>query len=259
MSESIRRHLFLSDVHLGAFPDEQNRVLEESVIQLLDAAQQNRWKIYVLGDLFDYWMEFRNGYRPKLGERLLHRFEAYNRAMGSTLYITGNHDNWTRDYFSELGFDLEPEYRVVKLDGRQIFLHHGDGLRDQQFQFPRPLMHKILRHPLFLKFYQGLLPHSLALQLMKWFSNNSRGDELYYGHEIYRHNQWAEWFLSEFDYDAMIFGHDHKARYRQVNQKCFVNCGAYFVGRTMACYTKQKLQLVRWDDQANHLEPVTDS
>jgi UDP-2,3-diacylglucosamine pyrophosphatase LpxH len=259
MSMAFNKHLFLSYVHLGAFSEATNKQLEESLIKLLDAAEANRWKIYLLGDLFDYWMEFRNGHKPDLAHRLLERFEAYNRAMGPTLYITGNHDNWTRSYFEEIGFDVEPEYRELNIDDTRIFLHHGDGLTDQRFRFPRPLLHRLLRHPLFLMIYQNILPNALALRLMQWFSNNSRGEELYYGHEIYKHNQWAKWFLSQFDYDAMIFGHDHKARSQSLNQKCFVNCGAYFVGRTLACYTKQKLQLVRWNDHSNHLETVTDS
>ncbi|MGM0588870.1 MAG: UDP-2,3-diacylglucosamine diphosphatase [Bacteroidota bacterium] len=255
----IQQHLFLSDVHIGAFNGDTDRRLEESLINLLDHAQENQWKIYVLGDLFDYWMEFRNGDRPMLAPRLLDRFAAYNRAMGSTLYITGNHDNWTLGYFEELGFDVESEYRILDFDGKHIFVHHGDGLRNPQFEFPRKPMHRLLRNPLFLNIYRNLLPNKMALRLMQWFSAQSRGEERYNAREIQRHNNWARWALSSLEIDAMIFGHDHLPRRHQVNQKSFVNCGAYYDGRTLASYTNNRLQLVKWNDRRNCLELINDS
>jgi UDP-2,3-diacylglucosamine pyrophosphatase LpxH len=204
-------------------------------------------------------MEFSNGDRPKLAPRLLNRFEQYNMAMGPTLYITGNHDNWTLGYFDDIGFEVESEYRILEIDDRELFLHHGDGFSDSTYRYPRKLMHRLLRNPLFLKVYRGILPNKLALKLMKGFSEQSRDDEHYNSEEIEKHNQWARWLLNEFKFDAMIFGHDHLPRQHTVNQKSFVNCGAFFEHHTLASYTNQQLQLVRWDEQTKSLEPVTDS
>ncbi|NIU01308.1 MAG: hypothetical protein GWN62_08805, partial [Aliifodinibius sp.] len=97
--------LFISDVHLGGFSDNKNERIESELIQLINYCQRNDIHLAVLGDLFDYWMEYPD-FVPNLGRKLLDRFESFNKELGPTLYITGNHDNWTRNHLEDRGFYL---------------------------------------------------------------------------------------------------------------------------------------------------------
>jgi len=167
------RQIFISDVHLGAFDDRTNTIIENDLIALIDYCEENSVHLTILGDLFDYWMEY-PGYHPELGRRMLKRFKKYNHSVRSILFITGNHDNWTSGYFEKIGFDVESEFRIIKLNGSKILLLHGDGLRNQKFKLPRPIVHQILRHPLFVKFYQFIFSPEAGIRLMKSFSDMSR-------------------------------------------------------------------------------------
>lgn len=128
-------HIFLSDVHLGANNPEETEQLEHELIRLVDYCESQKIQIHILGDFFDYWMEFPD-YVPELGQDILKRFESYNRTVNSaTTYITGNHDYWTVSHFEKLGFKVEHEFMNLDLGDRNLFLCHGDGLSDENFSF----------------------------------------------------------------------------------------------------------------------------
>lgn len=245
-------HIFLSDVHLGAFSDEQNRHLEDELIRLVDYCESNRIQIHILGDFFDYWMEFPS-YIPDLGRNVLNRFEKYNRVMGNkTTYITGNHDYWTVSHLDERGFRVEHEYSELELDQKKIFLCHGDGLTDERFQLPRPLLHRFLRHPKFITFYKTVLTGKTGVEWMKKFSSITRDEE---DIDPERLNRWAEFMLETFTYDLVVSGHDHVPRKETFSAGTYLNTGAFHNFKTVLKYTKGAFQLVTWVDSTQEFKP----
>lgn len=245
-------HIFLSDVHLGANDPEQTRDLEHELIQLVNYCESKQIQIHILGDFFDYWMEF-SDYTPELGQAILDQFESYNRTMGNaTTYITGNHDYWTVSHFEKLGFKVEHEYLNLKLDDRNLFLCHGDGLSDEQFQLPRPLLHRFIRHPKFVRFYKFLLPGNAGLQLMKSFSSFTRDENFI---DTGRLSNWANFMFKNFPYDVIVSGHDHVPRVETFPRGTYINTGAFNQYKTVLKYTKGAFELVRWDDGLNEFQP----
>lgn len=245
-------HIFLSDVHLGIHDDEQTRKLENELISLVDFCESNRIQIHILGDFFEYWMEFPD-YIPDLGKSILDRFEQYNQAMeGETTFITGNHDFWTVSHLKERGFNVQHEYMELELDGNRFFLCHGDGLRDQRFQLPRPLMHRFIRHPKFVTFYKFLLSGKTGIQLMKAFSSFAR-DEDYINTK--RLSDWAEIMLEKFPYDIIVSGHDHIPRVETFSNGTYINTGYFNHYRTVLKYTKGAFDLVTWNDGEKEFQP----
>lgn len=245
-------HVFLSDVHLGAHESHKTRLLEHELIGLVDYCEAERIQIHILGDFFDYWMEFPD-YTPKLGRSILDRFKRYNRVMGNnTTYITGNHDFWTVSHFKELGFDVEHEYLNFQVGQHNLFLCHGDGLSDEQFQLPRPLLHRFIRHPKFVTFYKFLLSGETGLHLMKSFSTFTR-DEDYIN--IERLNNWAQFMFKNFSFDVIISGHDHVPRVETFPGGTYINTGAFSHYRTVLKYTKGAFELVTWNDGENEFQP----
>lgn len=245
------RHIFISDVHLGAFDDQKNRAIENDLIALVDFCEKNSIQITILGDLFDYWMEYPDSH-PGIGERILERFRAYNQSVQNILFITGNHDNWTSGFFKEIGFDIEPEFRILELEGKKLFLLHGDGLSEQQYGLPRPFLHRILRHPLFIKFYQFAFPSHYGIQLMKSFSDLSRKREHF---DINRLSTWAKKTLGHYSFDYIISGHDHFQRKETFSGGIYINSGSFFEERNVVFYTNNQFHLVTWDAIKKKLKP----
>ena len=249
--------LFLSDVHLGAFSDSINQALEDEIIRLIDYAEEHQIRLVVLGDLFDYWMEYPD-YTPKLGERLRKRFREYHKKNGPSLFITGNHDCWTQGHFQELGFDVEPEYRILKLGGKRGLLLHGDGLKDHQFNFPRPRLHRFLRNAKFISIYQKLFSPAIGIRIMRLFSQVSKLREGYTDGtgEL---DRWAQQTLDTSRFDFIICGHHHHRRFVQTSAGLYINLGAYYRDHTLAFFSNQKLTLVTWPGSRYELLPDTTS
>ncbi|MDZ7693092.1 MAG: metallophosphoesterase family protein [Balneolaceae bacterium] len=244
--------LFLSDAHLGGFSHEKNEEIERQLIHLLDYCQQNNIKLFVLGDLFDYWMEYPN-HVPELANQLNARFKSYNKTLGPTLYITGNHDNWTRSYFEEIGFRVEPDYRFIKAGEQKLLLLHGDGLLNGQQNLRRPPMHRLLRNKIFISYYQKVLPPAAGLWVMKWFSRLNR---LFGGirEDEIPLNRWAEKTLEESDKDIIICGHDHFPRKKKFRFGTYLNLGTFYKHQTVALYNNNHVDLVVWNDRKRQLD-----
>lgn len=249
--------LFISDVHLGGFSDEENSRIESELIQLLDHCQRNDIHLAILGDLFDYWMEYPNRL-PGLGNILLERFEAFNSELGPTLFITGNHDNWMRGYLEEKGFELEHEYQRGRLAGKQLMALHGDGLSDPALGLPRPPIHRLLRNPKFISFYQTLLPPKAGLFFMKYFARLTRLLERKKENaEVL--NRWARNTLRESETDIIVCGHDHIPRRKQFAFGTYINLGTFYKHRTMALCDNDELSLVKWEPRLQSIKPFDDS
>ncbi len=238
--------IFISDVHIGAFSDKKEAEIERDLIGLVDYAEEHGYRISILGDLFDYWMEYPE-YYPKIGQNILERFEKYNRSGQPCLYITGNHDNWVDHHFADLGFDVEPEYRILELDGKKFLLLHGDGVKEKNIELPRPLFHRLLRNPYFVSLYKFIFPPSAGIALTKWFSHVSRSVLMREEKECtVAIDDWAEKQLQINRFDVIICGHHHYPRYRNINQGLYVNLGNFFNNRTIAVYNNNRLDLVKW-------------
>lgn len=249
------KKLFVSDAHLGGFSDTKNKQIEQELIHLIDFCEVNGFEIYILGDLFDYWMEY-PGHKPNLGEALLRRFKTFNaNKTGPTLYITGNHDNWTNGYFKTIGFEVEKNHRFLNIEGKKIMLLHGDGLEDPSFKLSRPLFHRLLRNRSFVKMYQTLLPPKAGLDVMKRFSRLARLREV---SETEKNlNNWAKKELETSDTDFILCGHDHTPRMLNYDFGTFINLGTFYQHRSVAAYNNNKFSLVTWDDGVRQLTPQT--
>ncbi|MDZ7773306.1 MAG: UDP-2,3-diacylglucosamine diphosphatase [Balneolaceae bacterium] len=249
--------LFLSDAHLGGFDETRNRRIEASLIRLIDYCEARRYRICVLGDLFDYWMEYADrGWAPDLGGELLERFRAFNDPARPTLYITGNHDCWTGPRLPACGFDVEHRWREQVLGGKKVLLMHGDGLPDPEHpeRMERPPLHRLLRNKNFVKGYQKILPPGTGTRLMRLFSRLTRSFE---GakHETRVLDGWAERFLQATDFDLVICGHDHNPRMRAFDFGTFLNLGTFYRHRSLCLYNKEDFSLVVWNNADGELRP----
>ena len=250
-------HVFLSDVHLGAFSSDIEKKNEESLIALIEYCIEHKTGIYILGDLFDYWMEFpHKNYVPDLSVNVFNAFKKYNKSVQKALYITGNHDNWTFGYFDSLGFDVEQNYRIIKIEKNKILLMHGDGTFDKRDDFIRPFFHSLLRHPLFIRIFQAVFPPQFGLSVMKWFSSITRNGNHRNPKPLNNH---ASYVLKTNDINWVIMGHDHLPRLETFEHGSYINLGTFFKDRTVAIYNNNELELVRWMASSKEFVPFKES
>lgn len=245
------KQLFFSDVHLGAQPNHLNDLLTDKLLRIIDYCEVNRIKIHILGDLMDYWMEYPD-YTPNLGDKILDRFKTFHQTIEPGFFITGNHDNWTSGYFSEIGFRVEHESVELNLEGLNVLMLHGDGLKDPKMNLPRPLFHQVLRNPRFITLYQALFSGYTGNHLMKTFSEFTRNSNYL---EIEKLNNWAQNLLNQKSFDYILAGHDHVARVETYSGGIYINTGAFYSQYTAAMYNNNTIDLVIWNDEQSFFEP----
>jgi UDP-2,3-diacylglucosamine hydrolase len=142
---------FLSDAHLGSRAIEHGRTQERRLVNFLDGIKHKATAVYLLGDMFDFWYEFRTVV-PKGYTRFLGKLSELTDMGVEVHFFTGNHDIWCGDYLTkECGVIMHYEPLTVELYGKEFYLAHGDGLGDpdKKFQLLRAMFHSVTLQTLF--------------------------------------------------------------------------------------------------------------
>lgn len=121
---------FLSDAHLGSWAIEHRRTQERRLVRFLDSIKDKAAAVYLMGDMFDFWNEYRYVV-PRGFTRFLGKISELTDKGVEVHFFTGNHDLWTYGYFEEeCGMIVHKKPETVEIYGKEFFLAHGDGLGD---------------------------------------------------------------------------------------------------------------------------------
>ena len=134
---------FLADAHLGSLAIPHQRTRERRLVRFLDSIKHKASAIYLLGDMFDFWNEYKYVV-PKGYTRFLGKISELTDMGVEVHYFTGNHDIWTYGYLEkECGVILHTQPETVEIYDKIFFLAHGDGLGDPdaKFKFLRKMFH----------------------------------------------------------------------------------------------------------------------
>jgi UDP-2,3-diacylglucosamine pyrophosphatase LpxH len=197
-------------------------------------------------------------WHPSIGNKLLDAFQNYHLNNNDTLYITGNHDHWHLKYLKQVGFDMEDEYRILNIDGLQILIMHGDGLKDSKFRLPRSRFNRLLRSNTFNRIYRKLFPPKIGLKIMKYISTLNRwmeSEEKAKQRSIL--SDWSSQLLDQSDLDAIVCGHNHNTELLTFNDGRYLNPGFYADNNSLGFYTNKQFRLVTWDVSSHKLIPLT--
>ena len=202
---------FLSDFHLGV-PDQASSLeREKRIVAFLDQIKDNAAMIFVVGDLFDFWFEYRTVV-PKGYVRILGKLAELTDNQIPVHFFVGNHDMWMSGYFEkELNIPVYYESKTYEFNGKKILVGHGDGLGPGDYGYK--FIKKIFRNPI-CQFLFGLLPPFFGISLANFFSKRSRTitgttDEKFLGEDKEWLVQYAKDKLKENHFDYFIFGHRH--------------------------------------------------
>ena len=125
---SDKKIYFLSDFHLGAPDAASSLQREKQVVKFLDQVKQDAAEIFLVGDMFDFWYEYRKVV-PKGYTRLFGKLAELSDAGIPMHFFVGNHDMWVKDYFQqELNIPVYFEPKEFERNGKKFLIGHGDGL-----------------------------------------------------------------------------------------------------------------------------------
>jgi UDP-2,3-diacylglucosamine hydrolase len=202
---------FISDAHLGIPDYKSSLIREKHLIKLLDIARKEATEIFLLGDIFDFWFEYKSVV-PKGFVRLLGKIAEITDAGIPVHYFTGNHDMWIFNYFThELGVIMHREPFEATFGNKLFYIAHGDGLGpgDQGYKFIKRVFSSPISKALFSWLHPGI-GTSLAL----FFSRRSRlangpKDEIFLGENNERLIIHCKEMTKIKPYNYFIFGHRH--------------------------------------------------
>ena len=202
---------FSSDNHLGAPTNEASKPRELKFVKWLDEVKEDAAAIFLLGDLFDFWFEYKHVV-PKGFVRVLGKLAEIRDSGIPVYFFVGNHDLWMNDYFEkELDIPVYHRPKEFTFNNKKFLIGHGDGLGPGDKGYKR--MKKVFTNPFSQWLYRWLHP-DLGVPLAKHLSVKNKlisGDEdaKFLGEENEWLVQYAKRKLETKHYDYFIFGHRH--------------------------------------------------
>ena len=208
----MKKIYILSDAHLGSWAIEHRRTHERRLVSFLDKIKENASAVYFLGDMFDFWYEFKYAV-PKGFTRFLGKVSELTDKGVEVHFFTGNHDMWCLDYFEkECGMTIHREPCLVEMYGKEVFLAHGDEFSTEKgFGILRAIFHNRFLQRMFSMVHPRWslwAGHAWARHSM--IKHKVKGDTPYLGADREDCVSFAERYLQNHpSVDCFVFGHRH--------------------------------------------------
>lgn len=240
---------FASDFHLGA-PDKASSLeREKKLIRFLDECSTDAAEIFLVGDLFDFWFEYKRAV-PRGFVRVLGKIaELCDRGIPIHVF-TGNHDMWIFDYLpSETGVKLYRDPIVREWNGKKFMIGHGDGLGpgDYGYKFIKKVFASKVSQWLFARLHPNF-----GIWLADFWSRKSRShtggsDAVFLGEDKEWLVQYSKEILEKEHFDYFIFGHRHLPLHIQLNEKSkYINLGDWIQYYSYAVFDGEKTELLTY-------------
>lgn len=199
---------FISDAHLGAPNFEKSLVREKKLVLLLEQVRHDAHSIYLLGDIFDFWYEYKS-VSPRGFTRIIGKIAELCDSGIEIHFFTGNHDIWVFDYLpKETGVILHRDPIIKEIMGKTFFLAHGDGIAagDNKYR----LLKKVFTST-FLQWCFSRIHPNFAFGIARKWSKYSRDVQTVHPFKEEKEGfvVYARKFLMDQGIDYMVFGHRH--------------------------------------------------
>lgn len=242
---------FASDQHFGAPTAEQSFPREQKFVRWLDQVKSDAEAIFLLGDLFDFWFEYKTVV-PKGFVRVLGKL-AEIRDSGIPIYFfVGNHDLWMADYFEkELNIPTYRDNKEFTFGTKTFLIGHGDGKGPGDKGYKR--MKKVFNAPFSKWLYRWLHP-DIGMKLAQYLSVKNKlisgnEDVVYLGEEKEWLVLYAKKKLETKHYDYFIFGHRHLPMIVEVGENAkYVNLGDWIGYFTYGVFDGENFELKEFKD-----------
>lgn len=231
---------FISDAHLGAHPEEIEKVKIANLISFLNSIENKADYLYIVGDFYDFWFEYFKAI-PKINLRVLAKLNQLVESGTEVRYLTGNHDLWHNGYLeNEIGVKVYHQAFTTTHNSLKLFIAHGDGLAksNRVLRF----LKRILKNRINIFLYKLLHP-DIGIPLAMKMSQKSKDREERRYEKDYR--DFAMTKLNE-GFHAVILGHTHVPLFEKINSKYYINLGEWMKKFTYLEMNGRRLALKSW-------------
>lgn len=202
---------FLSDLHLGAPYFSDSRESERRVVDFLDSIKDKADVIYLLGDILDYWYEYRYVV-PRGFVRFFGKLAELSDSGVRIVWFIGNHDIWIFDYLpNELGIEVVDGIKVECIDGKYFLMTHGDGIGKLKPSFK--FLRRLFRSKVCQTLFSGIHPRWTVPFAYNWSRHSRKIDgppEEDAGRMMNNITMFSkEYLASHPEINYFIFGHLH--------------------------------------------------
>ena len=237
---------FASDQHFGAPTIAQSKLREQKFVNWLDSIKSTADTLFLLGDLFDFWFEYKKAV-PKGFVRVLGKLAELSDGGIQIHFFVGNHDLWMRDYFEkELNITVYHKPTEFSFNNKSFFIGHGDGLGPYDKGYKR--MKKVFSNPISKWLYRWLHP-DIGIKFAQYLSLKNKlisGEEdvKYLGEDKEWLVQYCKMKLTKKHYNFFIFGHRHLPLEIELsNKSTYMNTGDWITHFSYGEFDGEQLQL----------------
>lgn len=245
-----RKIYFASDFHLGAPNYEQSRSREEKIVRWLDLIKADAQAIFLLGDIFDFWFEYRHVI-PKGYIRLQGKLAELTDSGIPVIFFTGNHDMWMFDYFTrEFSIPIYRHPQLLEVGEKKLLIGHGDGLGpgDHTYKFLKKVFANKMCQWLFARVHPNL-----GIGIANTWSQKSRISNTKKDEEFLGEDEWLLTYCREIEakkhHDFYIFGHRHLPLDLKINDHSrYINLGEWVNYCTYAVFDGENVALRKFEE-----------
>ena len=241
-----KKIFFASDFHLGVPDHEQSVAREKRIVRWLDSIKHEAHSIYLMGDIFDFWFEYRHAI-PKGFIRLQGKLAEITDSGIPVIFFTGNHDMWMFDYFTkELNIPIYRDPIELEVSNQKLLIGHGDGLG------PGDSFYKVLKWFFNSSVCQWLFARihpNLGIGIARFWSkrsriSNTKREEKFQGEENELLLHYCKELEKKNHHDYYVFGHRHLPLDLKVSENSrYVNLGEWVHFNTYAEYDGKQVSL----------------
>lgn len=244
----MKKLYFASDFHLGIYGDKNPAEREKAICAWMLKAAEDAKAIYLLGDCFDFWFEYKTVV-PKGNVRFLHTLQKITESGVKVTMFKGNHDMWMFGYLKEeCGIEIIDNELVFEESGKKFFLHHGDGLGkgDRSYKFLKRIFRSQLCQWLFARLHPNL-----GIGIARRWSKGSRLAKqdkfnVYYGDDKEIITQYFLEMSKTSDIDYYICGHRHLALDIPLNRGArYINLADWYKNPHYGVFDGKEFALVK--------------
>ena len=244
--EPGKKVFFASDFHLGVPNAASSLAREKKIVRWLDSIKAEAQAIFLLGDIFDFWFEYRHAI-PKGFIRIQGKLAELTDSGIPVYFFTGNHDMWMFDYFTqELNIPVLRKPISITLGNQKFHIGHGDGLGPKDHTYK--VLKKVFANPVSQWLFARVHPNA-GIGLANFWSrrsriSNTKADEIFHGED----REWLVAYCKETEarehHDFYVFGHRHLPLDIRIGQKSrYLNLGEWVNYCTYAVYDGTDLKL----------------
>lgn len=239
---------FVSDHHFGLDMDIPSIEREKKFVQWLEGIRPDAQALFILGDMFDFWYEYKHAV-PKGFVRVLGKLAELSDAGIPIYFFVGNHDMWMLDYLEkELNISVFFDPEIFVINGQKLLIGHGDGLGPSDKNFKR--LKKLFRNKIAQWAFRWLHP-DLGLKLARYLSQRNKlisgnYDTTFKG----KTKEWLYLYSLQYlkkqpDIDYFVFGHRHLPLEMSLNDtSVYYNTGDWLTHFSHIEFDGDKMHLI---------------